>query len=47
MNNLITKDKYEILPGRPTIVTNAVVKKLEHALQRGASIKEACNYAGI
>ncbi|HXK52837.1 hypothetical protein H6802_00440 [Candidatus Nomurabacteria bacterium] len=47
MNKLITKDKYEIVPGRPSIVTNAVVKKLEHALRRGASITEACSYAEI
>lgn len=47
MYSVVSKDKYELVPGRPTIVTDVVVKKLEHALRKGASIKEACNYAGI
>lgn len=34
-------------PGRPTVMTKSVVKKLETAFASGLSDREACIYAGI
>ncbi len=33
--------------GRPTVITNEVVRKLEEALQDGFSVSEACLVSGI
>ena len=33
--------------GRPTKIDKNTVKKLESVLKRGASVSEACDYAGI
>lgn len=35
------------LVGRPTKITNSVVKKLEDAFQHGSTVAEACYYSGI
>ena len=33
--------------GRPTVMTDEVISKLEHAFSMGCTDKEACLYAGI
>lgn len=40
---LMSKNK----TGRPTVITDEVVGKLEDAIKHGASITEACNVSGI